>query len=202
MRCLDLFCGTKSFTKIALKHGHECDSLDIIAKFLPTFCVNIMDWDYKLLPKNHYDCIWASPNCKDYSTMNFLSAKTKDLKDSDLLVEKVIEIIEYFDPEYWYIENPQTGLLKTRPAVFCLPYVVIDYCKYGLDIRKRTAIWTNNNDWIPKPLCEKNNYCKHKKKDGLHKNMRWITRGGGSSRWENRIFVPEKLIIEIVKSMT
>ena len=37
MRCLDLFCGTKSFTKIALKHGHECDSLDIIAKFLPTF---------------------------------------------------------------------------------------------------------------------------------------------------------------------
>ena len=35
-----------------------------------------------------------------------------------------------------------------------IPYVDIDYCKYGTLYRKRTRIWSNIQ-WTPKPLCRK-----------------------------------------------
>ena len=55
----------------------------------------------------------------------------------------------------WFIENPQTGLLKKQEFMKDLPYFDIDYCKYGLPYRKRTRLWTNLEGWIPKPLCKK-----------------------------------------------
>jgi hypothetical protein len=36
-----------------------------------------------------------------------------------------------------------------------LPYVDIDYCKYGMPYRKRTRLWNNVSQWLPKPLCKK-----------------------------------------------
>ena len=199
MRCLDLFCGTKSFTKVALEAGYEVDSLDILEKFEPTFCTDLMEWDYKQYEPNRYDIIWASPNCKDYSSLNFLGKKEKDLTESNNLVKKVLEIIGYFKPKYWYLENPQTGKLKDQSFMEHLPYNDVDYCKYGFDYRKRTRIWNNNPHWSGRVLCKKNNYCQNKKEQGKHINFRYITKGGGSSRWERRISIPKELIQEIIK---
>ena len=53
------------------------------------------------------------------------------------------------------IENPQAGLLKEQPFMYNLPYKDIDYCKSGMDYRKRTRLWNNIFNWIPKPLCNK-----------------------------------------------
>ena len=69
MKSLDLFCGTKSFSKVAEKKGYECTTLDILEKFNPTICCDLMDWDYKENPPSYYDVIWASPNCQTYSCM-------------------------------------------------------------------------------------------------------------------------------------
>ncbi len=198
MKCLDLFCGTKSFTKVALEKGYEVDTLDILEKFSPTYCCDLMEWDYKSIESGYYDIIWASPNCKDYSSLNFLSKKVKDLTESNNLVKKVLEIIDYFKPKYWYIENPQTGKLKLQDFMIDLPYNDVDYCKYGFSYRKRTRIWNNNNLWTGRVLCKKHHYCEYKKKDGKHINFRMITRGGGSSRWEQRIKIPEELMEEII----
>ena len=41
-----------------------------------------------------------------------------------------LEIIAHFDPLMWVIENPATGLLKTRPFMERLPWVDVTYCKY------------------------------------------------------------------------
>jgi hypothetical protein len=54
-----------------------------------------------------------------------------------------IEIINYFDCEYYFIENPQTGKLKDQEFMKDLPFVDCDYCMYGKPYRKRTRIWTN-----------------------------------------------------------
>ena len=36
-----------------------------------------------------------------------------------------LEIIAHFDPLMWVIENPATGLLKTRPFMERLPWVLL-----------------------------------------------------------------------------
>lgn len=202
MRTLDLFCGTKSFSKIADAKGYETYTLDILEKFNPTYCVNLMDWDYKQLPKGYFDIIWASPNCKDYSCLNFLRKNlNKDLTESNNLIKKTLEIIEYFEPKYWFLENPQTGKLKHQEFMKDLPFNDVDYCKYGFDYRKRTRIWNNLDNWKGKVLCKKNHYC-DKRIDGKHQNFRWITRGSGTcSRWERRISIPKELIEEILQAI-
>ena len=51
-----------------------------------------------------------------------------------------LEIMEHFDPLMWVIENPATGLLKTRPFMERLPWVDVTYCKYGTPYRKQTRL--------------------------------------------------------------
>ena len=62
------------------------------------------------------------------------------LETADALVQRCLDIIAYWRPRYWFIENPQTGLLKTRDVVQGIPYVDLDYCMYGAPYRKRTRI--------------------------------------------------------------
>ena len=76
-----------------------------------------------------------------------------------LSVRRTTEIINYFNPTYWMMENPQTGLLKCQGVVSDLPYNDLDYCKYGMPYRKRTRLWNNIEAWTPKPLCKKD--CDH-----------------------------------------
>ena len=64
-----------------------------------------------------------------------------------VLLKKTLEIIDYFKPEIWVIENPQTGKLKTRPFMNGLSYNDTDYCKYGYAIRERTRFWNNIIDY-------------------------------------------------------
>ena len=201
MNTLDLFCGTKSFSKEAEKKGYNTITVDILEKFNPTHLTDILEWDYKQYPQHYFHIIWASPNCKDYSRMNFLSKKKKDLSYSNSLIKKVIEIIEYFDPKYWYIENPQTGLLKKQEFMDYLPYNDVDYCKYGHPIRKRTRLWNNNENWEGEKLCIGKHRCEIKKKTNKHFEFRWITRGKGViNKWEQRIMIPADLIKEIIES--
>ena len=69
------------------------------------------------------------------------------------MVQKVLDIAEEIGCDF-LMENPATGLLKTRPVVEGIPMRVLDYCKYGMPYRKRTAIWTNS-EWTPaRDLCK------------------------------------------------
>ena len=36
-----------------------------------------------------------------------------------------------------------------------LPFVDVDYCKYGMQYRKRTRLWNNISTFNPRPLCNK-----------------------------------------------
>jgi hypothetical protein len=141
MRLLELFSGTGSVSK-AIGHLYdEIVSIDILEKFKPTEVADILKWDYKKYPIDYFHTIWASPPCTEYS-----KAKTQGVRNlvlADSIVQRTIEIIDYFNPEKWFIENPQTGLLKDREFMWGLPYVDVDYCQYGYSYRKRTRIWTN-----------------------------------------------------------
>ena len=49
---------------------------------------------------------------------------------------RALEIMAHFDPLTWVIENPATGLLKTRPFIERLSWVDVTYCKYGTPYRR------------------------------------------------------------------
>lgn len=136
--------------------GYETVTVDNDPRFNATHTCSIEDFDYSHLytNKNSFDIIWASPPCTQYSR-----AKTcgkRDMETADRLVQKCLEIIRYYEPRAWFLENPYTGYLKSRPFMQDLPYFKIDYCCYeNRGRRKATAIWTNVMHFTPKTCAGK-----------------------------------------------
>jgi len=223
MRVLELFSGTGSVGKCCKELDWEVVSVDMI--FNATHKCDIMDFDYKQYPKDYFDIVWGSPPCTSYSRLqdSWLGRKRnnkiftkQDIEDmmneSDKLVIKTLEIINYFNPSLWFMENPQTGKLKTREIVKDLPYYDVDYCMYSdWGYRKRTRIWTNKKDWNNK-MCDGKGTCGnmidtlHKRNlgnaDRLKRAHKLSSDGGnkkckGTTQYE-RYRVPEDLIYSLL----
>ena len=164
MRVLDVFSGTQSISKVFRKEGHECITVDVDPVFKPTHLVDVLQWDYKsIYQPNDFDYVHCSPPCIMYSSLNvcnygrYISYKGEDvlwcrdlhekaLEESDLLVKKALEMIDYFKPRFWTIENPYHNLfpfLGKRECMRDKPFVVAGYCEYGMDYKKPTAFFNN-----------------------------------------------------------
>jgi site-specific DNA-cytosine methylase len=221
MNCLEIFSGTHSVGKVCDQLGWNAISVDL--ELPATHKCDIMDFNYKQYPQDYFDVVWASPPCLHYSRLqdSWLNRKkgdgivyTKEIRDqkmdeSDKLVLKSLEIIDYFKPSLWCLENPQTGRLKDRDIMKGLPFYDIDYCMYSdWGYRKRTRIWTNKKDWDNK-LCDGSGTCgnmeksHHKKRvsdvhsESSKKHMKDVSSNGGGSDRLDRYRVPEKLIFSL-----
>lgn len=159
MRLLELFCGTKSVSKAVGDRFTEVINVDIDPKSNPTICANILEWDYKIYPPGYFHTIWASPPCCEFSALNRSHPnKIPNLPLADSIVKRTIEIIEYFNPQRFFMENPQTGLLKDREYMLGIPYVDMDYCRFSdWGYRKRTRFWTCED--LTSVLCEGKGKC-------------------------------------------
>jgi len=144
MRLLELFCGTKSVSEAVSNRFEEIVSVDILEKFNPSICCDILTWNYKMYPSGYFDVVWASPPCTDYSILKQNTGMETNIDLADSLVLRVFEILDYFNPKKWFIENPQTSILKKRPFMELLAFYDVDYCRFSdWGYRKRTRIWTN-----------------------------------------------------------
>ena len=148
MLVLDLFSGSQSLKSVCETMDYDYISLDIDASSNPTICSDILKWNYEdanISP----DIIWASPECKWYSKLTSSNKKfsaadiDNGMNEGDKLVQKVFDIIDYFKPKKWFIENPFTGRLKDREIMKDKKYYRTDYCQWGFSYKKPTAIWTN-----------------------------------------------------------
>lgn len=108
---LDLFSGTNSVGQYFQKIGYEVVSVDILKSSEPTFCEDILNWDYKIFfPRGHFQVIAAGVPCEEYSRA--LTLRPRDFEKADALVLKTLEIIDYFNPTIWWIENPKQVFYK------------------------------------------------------------------------------------------
>ena len=203
MKCLELFSGTGSVGSVAKELGYEVVSLD--RDMEADIKCDIMDWDYKIYPPKYFDVIWASPPCTEYSRCKTIGVR--DIAGSNIIVQRTLEIIEYFYPKYWIMENPQTGLLKDQLCRWGIPFKDVDYCRYGMPYRKRTRIWNNIFNWNPKPLCKKDCLAMNETKT-RHKEEAQRAGSTAERRLTGRRFkqselyrVPAELIKEILESI-
>jgi len=208
MKVLELFSGTKSVGKCCDALGWESVSVDLL---LPAdHECDILDFDYKQYDKDEFDIIWASPPCTFYSSLQncWIGRKKKDgiittketieenMKEADNLILKTFEIIDYFDCEYWFMENPATGKLKNREIMKDIPFYDVSYCMYSdWGYEKKTKIWTNKKDWDNK-ICDKSGSCGNMLNQKKHKKDVSKSVGGGSNRLD-RYRIPEDLIFSL-----
>ena len=75
-KVLELFKGTGSVGDAFERIGWEVTSVDMVAKFKPTHVCNILDFDYKQYAPDHFDFVWGSPPCTEFSI-----AKTQGKRD-------------------------------------------------------------------------------------------------------------------------
>lgn len=194
---LELFSGTGSVGRVAESLGYSVISLDLKDAKIMT---DVLEWDYRQLMPDEIDVIWASPPCTEYSIAKTVGERKID--DANRIVKKTLEIIDYFKPQYFFIENPQTGLLKHQDFMQAIEFFDVDYCKYGFKYRKRTRIWTNCKTWKPQPLCKRD--C-NSIRWGRH--METAQRGPCKNHEENRhsqqqlYTIPATLISEIFLSL-
>lgn len=206
MKTVELFCGTKSFSTVAEKLGHETFTIDNDSSFNPDYRCEIQCLDRIGI----YDILWASPPCEGFSVAsigaNWTGGKRGYIPKSDsarmsiILAKKTTELVEQGRPKWWFIENPR-GLLRKMP--FMEEFLkrtggvrhTVSYCQYGDTRMKPTDIWTNATWWKPKPMCKNGMPCHV----AAPRGSRTGTQGIGT--YKDRSRIPAELFKEIFEQM-
>jgi len=186
---LELFKGTGSICRALKTIEKDNDnleinviSLDIEEKYNPTHICNILDFDYKQYDKDYFSIVHGSPPCDKFSklrncwigrtfkngvlcTKELLEEEIKNIGLPPLL--KLQEIINYFKPSFYFVENPFTSKMKdyidNKNFLYDINKYVVSYCKYSsendiFDYKKDTAFWTNLKGFNPKKCKNDCNY--------------------------------------------
>ena len=136
MRLLELFSGTGSIGHAFAAHGWEVISTNKDPKTDADTHEDILTWDHTIYTPGYFDAAWASPACTQYWCARRGAKTPQNLVLADSLVERSLALLAYFAPRAWFLENPQTGMLKDRPFMAGLLFVDVDYCAYGGNYKK------------------------------------------------------------------
>lgn len=112
-------------------------SIDNDPQMQPTVVAEIGNSDYKMLGGG-VDAIWCSPPCTQSSIARSKANTPRDLEGADKLVRRCRDMISHFQPLARFMENPHSGMLRSRNVVPDLPSIIIDYCMYAYNYRKHT----------------------------------------------------------------
>lgn len=197
---VELFCGTKSFSKVAEEQGYNTWTTDVNKRFKPDLIKNIFKVTPETIPLEFHRpaILWASPPCTWFSVASAWKHWRKEQGDYlpvTLFATQAIEMIKYtlalieaLEPELIYIENPR-GILRQLGLLDHLRRVTVTYCQYGQTRRKPTDIWTNNTQWQPRPVCDPMDGCHPDKTEDLATPAK-------------KSVIPPLLLQELLKSST
>jgi hypothetical protein len=201
MKTAELFCGTKSFSKVMEKHGHSTWTVDSESVF-------DADWIGDIREINKFphkiDILCASPPFTAFSVArigthwgggkNGYIPKTDAARLGMELVQHTLKLIESQQPTWWFIENPR-GVLRKMPFMDGMFRHTISYCQYGDKRMKPTDIWTNAWWWHPRRICRNGDSCH----EAAPRGAKTGTQGLEGAKDRGRI--PPALFEEILKNV-
>jgi hypothetical protein len=209
MQTIELFCGTKSFSKVAEKNYFDTFTVDNDSRHKPDLCADILRIDISRLPKGCF-ILWASPPCTTFSVASIgkhwdmasgiLKPKSVNAEIGLKILSKTVEIIAILKPKFWFIENPRAMMRVVIPQVFKdfgLHYdlrATVTYCQYGDTRMKPTDIWTNCIEWEPRPMCHNGAKCHEPAPRGTKQGTQ------GLKNDVERGIVPKQLCQEIIET--
>ena len=212
-KLLELCSGSGVVSKFFREQGWETVTVDTDRRCQPDLRMDVRDIELSRWDPGEFDCIWASPPCTEYSIAK--TTAPRDLATADQIVIAIFDLIKHLSNcdkhVVWWVENPATGLLKTREIMEEWKDYKreLTYCKYGTQYRKHTNIWTNLYDWTPRELCRKGSRCAayqgtcHPKsaQRGPAK-VQGKNRPDDTYKTEELYGIPEQLIAEIFACMS
>lgn len=197
MKTVELFAGTKSFSKVAAELGHDTFTTDIEVIDGQDLVADVFDLTCRELPFKP-DILWASPPCEGFSVGSIgkhwhhdHTPKTAKAEEAVKLVQQATRLIEEVKPKWWFIENPRGKLRKLNLMPEDAIRHTITYCQYGDDRMKPTDIWTNAFWWKPRAMCKNGMTCH----TAAPRGSRTGTQGRGTYKDKSRI--PPDLFHEI-----
>lgn len=206
-RTIELFSGTKSFSKAVSRYGFSTLTLDNDPSSDPDLCIDFMDLPLDLFLNRRFDICWISPPCDCFSIASFgchwkrgYKPKTDKCKRSLIMLRRIILWVLVNNPEIWYIENPRGMMRKVIDDIFSdfhmgdYRRITITYCSYGDKRMKPTDIWTNDFNWKPKDMCKNGDSCH----DRSPRGSRTGTQGLRGSKERSKI--PRSLFRELYGS--
>lgn len=222
LRVLELCSGTKSVSDAISKFYAEefpnttvtTVSVDINPRSNPDICADVIRWNYKrdYPTVGQFDIIWASPPCTHYSPAKTIGER--NFRMYDAIVKRCFDIIAYYKPASWFLENPGgAALLEKRP--FMKKYTKYinrcTYCFYGKPYKKQTNIWSNVPN-LELMCCNRDTPCSVYK--SLEKHLATVQGGfqyingvrsarynNSTTRLNDRYSVPFELIHHIMKKI-
>jgi hypothetical protein len=140
-RMLDLFAGTGSVGAYFRRLGYEVVSVDSNPKWEPDIIADIGNWEcWRFFQRGEFDVVGCCPPCTEYSRA--MTTRARDFPSADRLVKAALGIIDYLQPQFWFLENPAKGELRNRDFMQGIPSIEVDYCMFSdWGYRKPTRIW-------------------------------------------------------------
>ena len=137
---LSLFDFTGAWSQPYLDAGNNVLRIDLKRG------IDILTWDYRVIAR-HVHGILAAPPCTDFAVSGAQYWKQKDADGRTQkgleLVDKMLEIINHFKPDFWAVEQPVGRLPRLRPALGAPWY--FQPCDFGDPWIKKTAVFGKFN---------------------------------------------------------
>jgi len=109
---------------------------------------DIRSFNYKDMPRP--DAILAAPDCTHFSLSGAKHFAQKDADgrtaDSVILVQKALEIINYWNPRVWALENPMSRIHKLVPELGA-PLLKFQPWEYGGLVSPPETYWKQTWLW-------------------------------------------------------
>lgn len=149
--------------------------------------IDILEWDYS--QSNNVHGILAAVPCTDYALSGARHFAMKDADgrtaQSERLTRRTREIIEFFSPHFWCVENPMSRIHKLNPWLGSPkqklhPYEVAGYdpVPRNSQYQKTTWLWGDFHPIVLNPLPNVDGqkyYMKYGGKSEKTKELRSIT---------------------------